>query len=162
MNLLISRINTSGLITALLAGMGAAACITALSYIGELGHGLWLMAPFGATMVILFGLPASPLAQPRNIVLGHLLTTAVGLGCLTLFGVHGWSLGLAVGLAVMLMMLTDTLHPPAGANPLLAMLTGASWHFLVTPVAVGVFTIVLFGYGYHRWVSGKPWPQRWF
>lgn len=146
---------------ALLAGLGAAACITALSLLGTLNTAIWLMAPFGATMVILFGLPTSPLAQPRNIVMGHVLTAAVGLAVATLLGVHAWSLGLAVGLAVSLMLVTNTTHPPAGANPLLIMLTGEDWHFLLTPVATGALVIVAFGYLYHRGVSGQPYPTRW-
>ncbi|MAA63710.1 MAG: HPP family protein [Alteromonadaceae bacterium] len=120
------------------------------------------MAPFGATMVILFGLPSSPLAQPRNIVVGHVLTTAVGLLVATLMGVHAWSLGIAVGLAVTLMLVTDTTHPPAGANPLLIMVAGEDWHFLITPVAIGALAIVAFGVVYHRGISGQRYPMRWF
>lgn len=148
--------------TPLIAGLGAAVCITLLSSLSNLDSALWLMAPFGATMVILFGLPASPLAQPRNIVLGHVLTAAIGLAVADLLGLTPWSLGLAVGLAVTVMLLTDTTHPPAGANPLLIMLAGEDWYFLLTPVALGAVTIVAFGYGYHRWVSHQPYPQRWF
>ncbi|WP_250463722.1 HPP family protein [Microbulbifer litoralis] len=146
---------------ALIAGLGAATCITLLSGLGRLNDALWLMAPFGATMVILFGLPASPLAQPRNIVCGHLLTTGVGLLVATALGVNAWTLGLAVGLAVTLMLLTDTTHPPAGANPLVVMLTGQDWHFLISPVAIGTLAIVAFGLAYHRLLSRQPYPQRW-
>ncbi|MBA4502663.1 HPP family protein [Marinobacterium marinum] len=147
---------------ALLAGFGACLCITVLGLLGTLHHVLWLMAPFGATMVILFALPGSPLAQPRNIIAGHLLTALVGLLMATLWGVNAWSLGAAVGLSVMLMMLTHTIHPPAGANPLLIMLAGEHWTFLFNPVAAGTLVIVLFGYLYHRFVSGHPYPVRWF
>ena len=145
-----------------LAGVGATACITALSLLGSLNTAIWLMAPFGATMVILFGLPSSPLAQPRNIVVGQGLTTAVGLLVATLMGVHAWSLGIAVGLAVTLMLVTDTTHPPAGANPLLIMVAGEDWHFLITPVAIGALAIVAFGVVYHRGISGQRYPMRWF
>lgn len=147
--------------TALLAGIGATGCITALSFFSSHSDALWLMAPFGATMVILFGLPASPLAQPRNIVAGHLITAAIGLIVAHFLGVHEWTLGLAVGLSIMVMMLTNTTHPPAGANPLLIMLAGENWHFLVTPVASGAILIVGFGYVYHRFISGQPYPKQW-
>ncbi|MBY4675326.1 HPP family protein [Marinobacterium sp. CAU 1594] len=119
------------------------------------------MAPFGATMVILFGLPDSPLAQPKNIIAGHILTTLIGLSVLQLFGVQPWSLGLAVGLAVALMLATGTTHPPAGANPLLVMLTGQGWSFLITPVAIGAVLIVLFGLIYHRVICRRRYPTRW-
>ena len=150
--------------TPLAAGIGAMLCITGLSSIGNgdvATASLLLMAPFGATMVILFGLPASPLAQPRNIILGHLITTAIGLAVAAFLGVNAWSMGIAVGLAVAIMLLTDTTHPPAGANPLVVMIAGEQWDFLITPVAVGAVLIVLFGALYHRYVSRQPYPQRW-
>lgn len=149
------------LLAALTAGVGAALCIAALGGLDSMdGAGIWLMAPFGATMVILFCLPESPLAQPRNIVLGHCLTALVGLLSASLFGVHPWSLGLAVGFAVTLMQVTGTTHPPAGANPILLMLGGQDWTFLLTPVAVGTALIVLFGTLYHR-LLGQQYPSRW-
>ncbi|GAA3551735.1 HPP family protein [Zobellella aerophila] len=146
---------------ALVAGLGAMLCITTLAELDGLNaSSLWLMAPFGATMVILFGLPESPLAQPWNIFFGHLLTTLVGLVILTLFGVQPWSLGLAVGLAVSLMLLTDTTHPPAGANPLIVMLAGQDWGFLWSPVALGAGLIIIGGLVFHR-STGRRYPVRW-
>jgi len=147
----------------LIAGIGAMLCITALGSMQQLTHTLvWLMAPFGATMVILFGLPDSPLAQPRNIVFGHLLTSFIGLAVLSLLGVSAWSMGLAVGLAVALMLVTKTTHPPAGANPILIMLTGQTWGFLLSPVATGTLFIVLIGVIYHRGICRRDYPLRWF
>lgn len=144
---------------ALLAGVGAMACITLLSSLQGLSQPLlWLMAPFGATMVILFALPQSPLARPRSILFGHLLTSATGIAVMTVFGVSPWSLGFAVGLSVALMMLTGTTHPPAGANPIVVMLAGESWSFLINPVLTGALTILLFGWLYHRGISGQTWP----
>ncbi|MFC0212328.1 HPP family protein [Paenibacillus chartarius] len=108
------------------------------------------MAPFGATCVLAFGLPDSPLAQPRNIVGGHLLSTAIGLLTLACFGSHPWSLALGVALAIAAMHLTRTVHPPAGADPLLVMLSGAGWSFLLTPVLAGSVLIVAAAWLYHR------------
>lgn len=147
---------------ALIAGIGAALCISGLGWIGSLHQAIWLIAPFGATMVILFSLPASPLAQPRNIVAGHLLTSIVGLLTVSVAGISPWSLGAAVGIAIMLMQLSHTTHPPAGANPLLIMLSGEQWPFLITPILSGTLAIVIFGYLYHRFISGHPYPQRWY
>ncbi|OXY81475.1 HPP family protein [Oceanimonas doudoroffii] len=145
----------------MVAGLGAMLCITTLAGLDGLqSSGLWLMAPFGATMVILFGLPDSPLAQPRNIFFGHLLTTLVGLIVLNGLGVQPWSLGLAVGLAVSLMLLTHTTHPPAGANPLIVMLSGQGWDFLWSPVALGAVIIILGGLVFHR-STGRRYPVRW-
>lgn len=156
------RLTTSRYFVPFLAGLGAMLCITILSSIGIAQSSVWLMAPFGATMVILFGLPESPLAQPRNIIVGHLLTTVIGLSVAALVGVTPWSMGLAVGLAVGLMLLSNTTHPPAGANPLVVMLAGEHWDFLFMPVATGAVLIVAFGAVYHRLISGQHYPKKWF
>lgn len=156
------RLVTSRHFVPLLAGLGAMLCITVLSSLGNAVQSpVWLMAPFGATMVILFGMPESPLAQPRNIIVGHMLTTAIGLSVAALAGVSPWSMGLAVGLALSLMLVTNTTHPPAGANPLVVMLAGEHWDFLITPVATGAFLIVVFGVLYHRLITGQRYPKRW-
>nr|WP_231571255.1 HPP family protein [Paenibacillus sp. VKM B-2647] len=133
--------------------------------LGSLGHVALLMAPFGATCVLAFALPDSPLAQPRNIVGGHALSTAIGLGTMAVCGTHAWSMALAVGLAIAAMQLTRTVHPPAGADPLLVMLSGAGWSFLLAPVVAGSVLIVAIAYLYHRLAAGsstqRRYPQRW-
>ncbi|WP_261506093.1 MULTISPECIES: HPP family protein [Chromohalobacter] len=145
--------------SAAIAGFGAMACITLLAYLEHLDTSIvWLMAPFGATMVILFGLPSSPLAQPRNILFGHLITSAVGMIVLHTLGVSPLSLGLAVGLGIFCMLITETTHPPAGANPLVIMLTGQSWQFLLFPVGIGALAILGFGLIYHRLISRREYP----
>ncbi|MFC3150713.1 HPP family protein [Litoribrevibacter euphylliae] len=131
---------------ALFAGIGAALAIGVLAYSdAEISNMALLMAPFGATTVLVFGLPDSPLAQPKNVIFGHLITAFIGVFFTQLVGVTPLTLALATGLAVSAMLLTKTTHPPAGANPLLIMLTGQSWLFLVTPVLSGAIVIVLVG-----------------
>ncbi|UIP30388.1 HPP family protein [Photobacterium sp. TLY01] len=141
---------------ALISGLGAAVAIGLLSLAENLtSAGLWLMAPFGATAVLVFGVPDSPLAQPRNVIAGHLLTALIGVFFVSFIGVTPFTLALASGLAVSVMLLTKTTHPPAGANPLLIMLTGQSWSFLITPVLIGAVVMVLVGQlvnkGLWRW-----------
>ncbi|MGM3173426.1 HPP family protein [Dickeya lacustris] len=130
----------------LVSGLGAALAIGLLSYVDSLQSGwILLMAPFGATTVLVFGVPTSPLARPKNVILGHVITALIGV-CFVQWGdVNPLTLALATGLAVSAMLLTGTTHPPAGANPLLIMLTGQSWSFLLTPVLVGAVIIVLLG-----------------
>lgn len=148
---------------ALIAGVGASGCIFTLAMLTDFElPGLMLMAPFGATMVIVFALPESPLAQPRNVFFGHMLAALVGLIMLHFAGVNPVTLALGVGLAVALMMLAGVIHPPAGANPLLIMMTGPSWDFLLLPVMAGAAVIIVFALIYHRYVSGTTYPQRWF
>ncbi|MCZ8523515.1 HPP family protein [Paenibacillus caseinilyticus] len=120
-----------------------------------------LMAPFGASCVLAFALPESPLAQPRSIVGGHLLSTAIGLLLLQTAGAHPWTAALGVALAIFLMGLTRTLHPPAGADPLVVLLGGASWSFLWTPALLGAVWITAAAWAFHR-ASGRRYPQRWW
>ncbi len=127
----------------LFAGLAATLTIGTLSYFDSMSNfGLLLMAPFGATAVLVFGVPTSPLAQPKNVILGHFLTALIGVLFVEYVGVTPWSLALASGLAVTVMLFTKTTHPPAGANPLLIMLLGQSWSFLFTPVLLGSCIIV--------------------
>ncbi|MGO1190992.1 HPP family protein [Vibrio casei] len=130
----------------LIAGIGATIAIGLLSLIDStLKETVLIMAPFGATTVLVFGLPDSPLAQPKNVILGHLITAFIGVVFTQIIGVTPFTLALATGFGVSAMLLTKTTHPPAGANPLLIMLSGQSWAFLITPVLIGAITIVLTG-----------------
>jgi len=127
----------------IVAGLGAAIAIGLLS-LSTMVDPNWvlLMAPFGATAVLVFGVPDSPLAQPKNVIVGHLLTAFIGLCFLEFLGTSPLSLALATGLAVSLMLLTKTTHPPAGANPLLVMLTAQHWSFLFSTVLAGTLVMV--------------------
>lgn len=145
----------------LLPGGGGFLAILVCDLLGDAAKVSLLMAPFGASCVIAFALPQSPLAQPRSLVGGHVLSTLVGLCALTAFGVHAWSLALAVGAAIALMLMSRTLHPPAGADPLLVMLTGAKWSFLFTPVLLGAVLLVLVALGYHR-AAKVSYPTKWW
>ncbi len=130
-----------------IAGIAATLAIGVLSYLDSfsISTGGWLMAPFGATAVLVFGVPTSPLAKPRNVILGHFLTAIIGVIFIKFVGVYPWSLALATGLAVTVMLVTKSTHPPAGANPILIMLTGQSWAFIFTPVLLGSCVIVIIG-----------------
>jgi CBS-domain-containing membrane protein len=133
-------------LSAIFAGFGSAIAIGLIAYLdASFKDTLLIMAPFGASAVLVFGLPDSPLAQPKNVVFGHLLTAAIGVFFVQYIGTSPFSLAIATGLGVSAMMLTKTTHPPAGANPLLIILTGQSWFFLITPVLIGAVIIVLVG-----------------
>jgi CBS-domain-containing membrane protein len=131
---------------ATLAGLGSATAIALLAYADSVQPELTLiMAPFGATAVLVFGLPNSPLAQPKNVIFGHLITAFIGVLFSSFFAITPLTLSLATGIAVSAMILTKTTHPPAGANPLLIMLTGQSWVFLLTPVLTGAIAMTVVG-----------------
>lgn len=130
----------------ILAGMGAFLGIALLSFFdASVMDFALLMAPFGATAVLVFGVPESPLAQAKNVIGGYLITASIGIIFTLYIGVSPLTLALASGLAVTAMLLTKTTHPPAGANPILIMLAGEGWSFLVTPVLIGAVLLVLVG-----------------
>ncbi|MCG7534915.1 HPP family protein [Pseudoalteromonas sp. OOF1S-7] len=148
----------TNLIISLSAGIGSMLAITALALIGHHNQQHWLlMAAFGASCVLIFALPDSPLAKARNVIAGHCLTALVGVVFVAYVPVNPLSLGTATGLAVMLMVLSKTVHPPAGANPLFIMLTGQGWAFLLFPVLTGAVCLVVLGRSYHlvrtRWLT---------
>ncbi|TGE84102.1 hypothetical protein C7Y70_07615 [Pseudoalteromonas sp. KS88] len=132
---------------AISAGLFSAITLSVLAWLDNLGsYGIWLMAPFGATAVLVFGVPSSPLAKAKNVIGGHFLTALIGVVFVNYIGVDTASIAVATGLAISIMMLTNTVHPAAGANPILIMVTGQSWTFLITPVLMGTIFIVLCGY----------------
>lgn len=121
----------------------------------------WLMAPFGASCVLVFAAWNAPLSQPRNIVGGHVVSAFVGLCMLSVFGTAEWALALAVGLAIAAMMLTKTTHPPAGANPIIVMLGGYSWDYLLTPVLLGALVIVIMALLLNNARTNRQYPLFW-
>ena len=139
----------------LVAGVGGFVAIFALaSARADLSANV-LIAPFGASCVLVFAIPQSPLAQPRNVIGGHLISTVAGLSVL---GQTPLAFALGVGLAITAMLLTGTVHPPAGADPIVVIFASASWPFLFAPVLIGTICIVLLGAGFHRWVTRKAYP----
>ena len=142
--------------SAVVAGVGAAIAIGLLSFTeANFTEVALIMAPFGASVVLVFGLPASPLASAKNVILGHVLTAVIGVIFSQYLAVNPATLAVATGLGVSTMLLTKTTHPPAGANPILVMLTGQSWGFVFTPVLIGAVLIVAIGRIYHKGV--KRW-----
>ena len=143
--------NKQALINALFSSLGAFVCIGFLAYLNSSIEGaIWLIPPFGASMVLVMAVYDSPLAKPKNLILGHILSALSGVIIFYLLGNTFISLGLGVALAVFVMMITNTVHPPAGANPIIVILTGQSLNFVFLPVAVGAVIIVVFAYLYNR------------
>ena len=100
-------------------------------------------------------------SQPKNIFFGHLLTSFIGVCFLTFFEVNFITLGLAVGIAIMLMIVLKITHPPAGGNPIAVMLGGVSFQFLIFPVMVGAITIIIGGIIYNSLILKRKYPVSW-
>ncbi len=143
--------NNYKIINALLSALGALIFISFLAFLDSSFEGMiWLIPPFGASMVLVMAVHESPLAKPKNILLGHILSALSGVVILYLIGDNFLALGIAVSLAVFVMIVTDTIHPPAGANPIIVILTGQEISFVLFPVAVGAFLLVVFAYLYNK------------
>lgn len=127
----------------ILSWTGALMAITALGLISTLSHYPLVVAPFGASTVLLFGYPGSPLSQPRNIVLGNTLASVLAVACVAVLGSAPWVMGLAVGGTIALGQRLRCLHPPAGAIALLGVLLKVQPGFVVMPVLVGSLLLTL-------------------
>ena len=143
--------NKKTIVENLLSAFGAFLCISLLSYLHFSEYGdIWLIPPFGASMVLVMAVHDSPLAEPKNIFLGHTLSALSGVAIYALMGSSFISLGIAVGLAVFVMATFDSIHPPAGANPIIAILGGKELSFVLMPVALGAVFIILFALFYNK------------
>ena len=128
----------------LISAIGAFVCISVLAVLNSIDESnLWLIPPFGASMVLVMAVHESPLAHPKNVLFGHIISAFSGVFIFAIFGFSSLSVGAGVGLAIFLMMATKTVHPPAGANPIIAILGAKGASFIVIPVAAGALFIVL-------------------
>ena len=131
--------------------------LTVLSYKTE--YGIFLIASFGSTMVLLFGYPESPFAQPKNIFFGHLITALAGLFFLYFIPLPIYILiPLAVGAGVFLMIFFNVTHPPAGGNPIIVIMGSVSLDYIISPILSGTLIILVFGIIINRLILKKKYP----
>ena len=139
-----------------ISAVGAFVCISVLAYLNSFdANNLWLIPPFGASMVLVMAVHESPLAHPKNVLFGHIISAFSGVFIYSILGFSFLSVGLGVGLAIFLMMTTKTVHPPAGANPIIAILGAKGLDFIIMPVAAGAFFIVFFAIIYNKLLRRK-------
>ena len=113
-------------------------------------------------MVLLYGFPESPFAQPKNIFFGHLLTSLVGILVLHFVPLPIFiTISLAVGLGVGFMILLDVTHPPAGGNPIIVIIGSVSYDYLLSPVILGSIIVIIFGVVINKLILKKKYPQKW-
>ncbi len=151
-----------------LACFGVVVAIGLTGLIGSLFHDQggalpWIVAPMGASAILIFVIPASPMAQPWPVLGGSALSALVGFAVGQWLGQGALACGVAVGLAIAVMSLTRSLHPPGGALALAGVLGGsvvesAGWWFPLAPVALNAFVLVAAGWLFHRF-SGHPYPH---
>lgn len=128
------------------------------------GFNAWYIAPMGASSVLLFAVPASPLAQPWNMVVGNTIAAILGVTCYLFIPDLTIAFSVAVSLAIFCMMSTDSLHPPSGAVAITAVLGGDSLHelgylFVFYPVLLNSILLMIVAIIFNRLI-GKQYPQQ--
>ena len=153
--------NKEKIINSLVAGIFSTltiGCLTLLTY--KTQFGLFLIASFGSTMVLLYGYPESPFAQPKNIFFGHILTAFIGVIFVNYIPLPLYlSIPISVGLGVFSMIFFNVTHPPAGGNPIIVLMCSASFGYLLYPVIIGVLIVILFGIILNRFILKKTYPK---
>lgn len=149
--------------TGALLAIGAAALITGI-LLGDMPAFPWLLAPIGASAVLVFALPASPLAQPWPVIGGDLISVVIGLACAQLIPLPALAAAVAVGAAIAAMSLCRCLHPPGGACALVGALGGPAiaahgWIGLLLPLALNLVALLVVAWVYNT-LTGHPWPHR--
>ena len=147
---------------AFLAGIFSAFTIgvlTILTYKSTLG--LFIAGSFGSSMVLLFGFPESPFAQPKNVFFGHLVTALVGVVFVTLVPLPLYiNIALAVGVGIFLMILLNIVHPPAGGNPIMVIIGSVSYDYLLSPIIFGCIIIISLAILINRFLLKKNYPLK--
>jgi CBS-domain-containing membrane protein len=141
--------------------LGGLLAIGAVAYLTKSSGLPLVLGSFGASCVLLFSFPDSPFSQPRNVIGGHFLTSLTGLAFLAVFGPSWWSMALALSSAIAIMHLTRTVHPPAGSNPVIVMLSMPGWRFLLTPTLLGAAILVTVALVFNNTQKTAKYPRYW-
>ena len=156
------KITKKKLLKASIAGIFSSITIgvlTLLTYKTTLG--LFLTASFGSSMVLLYGFPESPFAQPKNIFFGHFLTALVGILFVNYIHLPIFiNIALAVGAGIFFMIALDVVHPPAGGNPIIVIIGGVSFEYLINPIIFGCLIILFFGIILNKFILKKNYPLK--
>ena len=141
--------------------LGSFLGIAALAYLSIVSNYPLIAAPFGAAAVLVFAVPNSPLAQPRNLIFGNMIGGIVSLLMVYLFGSEPWVMALSVATAIKVMQLTKTLHPPGGAVALVGVMSEADLNFLFTPVLLGSIILLLCTLVFNNLMPNRSYPNHW-
>ena len=145
----------------ILTWLGAFLGITAIALFAH-QYELPVVASFGASAVLIYGVPDAPLSQPRNVIFGHTLSAAAGVATFMMFGLTWWSPGVGTALALVVMLLTKTTHPPGGATALFAVLTKAHPSYILTPIMAGATILVIIGLLVNNLSPDRQYPRYWY
>lgn len=143
----------------------ASGCLLGIGLVALLAdiYNLPLLLPsFGATAALLYAACHVPMAQPRNVIGGHLISALAGVTVYQLFGGFWWSIALGVTMAIMLMTITATLHPPGGATAFVAVYGGQNFDFILAPVGLGAVCLILVALIVNNLSRERKYPEYWY
>lgn len=123
---------------------------------------LLVAASFGASAVLVFGIPEAAVSQPRNVILGSAFSAAAGVATVLLFGLTWWSPALGTALAMLIMLLTKTMHPPGGAVALYAVMNQAPCSYIFLPIMAGTVVLVIIGVIVNNLSPNRQYPRYWY
>lgn len=153
----IDRTERLRIVAGALAGILATALIS--HWLGGPGHLGWIVAPMGASAVLVFGVPSSPLAQPWSVVAGNTVSALAGIACASWISSADVAAAGAVALAIALMLALRCLHPPGGACALLMAVTGTTdWHAALFPVLANSVLLAVAGMAYNN-LTRRSYPH---
>jgi CBS-domain-containing membrane protein len=137
-------------------GLSVAFVICILSVLTfDSSFGVWLTFSFGSSALILFVFYDSEFAKAKNVFFGHLVSIIIGILFNQYMGISAISLGLSVGLCVTVMMYLNIVHPPAAANPLIALFADVSYDFILFPIVSGSIVLIVLSSFINRTVLGR-------
>jgi len=126
-----------------------------------------IIGSFGASAVLVYGAIKSPLAQPRNLIGGHIIGALIGVACYKLFGATPWMAGaFATSFSIAAMLATKTLHPPAGATALIAVICGKKVHdlgfiYAFIPAGLGALILLIIALLVNNLSKNRKYPEYW-
>ncbi|MCR4962411.1 MAG: HPP family protein [Firmicutes bacterium] len=141
------------------SAVGIGGGIGSVAFLTYVLHCPLLIASFGASAVLLYAATSSPLAQPRNLIGGHAVAALVGATCYLTMGETWYAITVAVVAAILLMMVTDTLHPPGGATAIVTVLQHGNYLFVLFPVLAGALILLLFALLANRISPYRSYPH---
>ena len=162
--------NLSELLWAMMGLIVSISCIAALQgiFFGNFATPGLIMAPFGASAMLIFSTPNSPYSQPRHIIMGHMFSAFSGVLMALLFKDYLWlACGSAVALAFFIMELTKSMHPPGGATALLAVIGGTAIHdlgfyYVFIPTGLGAIILMLIALFFNNISHKRHYPKYWW
>lgn len=140
---------------------GGFLAISTLGFLAYFTKQPFVLGSFGASCFVVFILPESPVAQPRNVIGGHFICSLVGLFFYHFIGIEWWSMAMALSTSLVVMQVLRVGHPPAGSNPIIVFLSGAGWSFLWLPTLVGAIILVGVALLFNNLAKDRHYPTYW-